>query len=83
MIPERLRAQLEEIAALGLDDVTAWAHVRLGTESARALLSALGDADTLRRVRELAADGIRPAVLRALLCAPATETLDLVQERTR
>lgn len=73
-----LLSKLRELASLGLDDVTGWAHVRVGSVAAAEILSALDDADTLRRVRELMASGASPSVAAALLAAPTEETANIL-----
>lgn len=82
-IPAHVLAALEQLATLAPGDLTAVGPVLLGTETARVLLCALDDAETLRHVRALLASGARPATVAALLAAPAAETLDLVPERAR
>lgn len=72
-----IRQTLEEIVDLGLDDVTSWAHVRMGTETAREVLNAI---DTLAAVRALLASGsVSTHALAALLSASTVETGQIVQ----
>lgn len=79
MIPARTRRALQQLARLEPGDLTACGPVLLGTETARALLQALDDAETLARVRALIAAGTAPATVATLLAAPAAETLDVAR----
>lgn len=77
MIPAHVRHALEQLARLEPGELTACGPVLMGTETARALLSALGDAETLARVRALIAAGTAPATVATLLAAPVAETCTL------
>lgn len=78
MISPQIRRVLEQLARLDPDDLTAWGMVQVGTESARVILAALQDAETLQAVRVLLDSGrVDPTTLRALLSASGAETLEL------
>lgn len=79
MIPAHVRRALEQLARLDPGELTAAGPVQMGTETARALLCALDDAEILRAVRGLLASGARPATVAALLAAPAADTLGLIR----
>lgn len=78
MIPSTTRAALEQLARLNPGDLTAVGHVLIGTETARAILQALDNAQTLQAVRALL-DGrhMNTVMLRALLATGGEETIDV------
>lgn len=82
MIPAATRRALEQLARLDPGDLTAQGPVQMGTETARAILAALDDAETMRAVRALLeCDRVSARALRALVATRGVETLDIRRER--
>lgn len=78
MIPSTTRTALEQLARLNPAGLTAVGHVLVGTETARTILHALDDAQTLKAVRALLDGGhMNTAMLRALLATGGEETTDV------
>jgi len=79
MISPQIRRVLEQLARLDPDDLTAWGMVQVGTESARVILTALQDAETLQAVRALLeGDRVSVDALRALVTTSGVETIEIV-----
>lgn len=79
MISPQIRRVLEQLARLDPDDLTAWGMVQVGTESARVILAALQDAETLQAVRALLeGDRVSVDALRALVTTSGGETIEIV-----
>ena len=79
MISPQIRRVLEQLARLDPDDLTAWDMVQVGTESARVILAALQDAETLQAVRALLeGDRVSVDALRALVTTSGVETIEIV-----
>lgn len=79
MISPQIRRVIEQLARLDPDDLTAWGMVQVGTESARVILTALQDAETLQAVRALLeGDRVSVDALRALVTTSGVETIEIV-----